>query len=545
LAFRSFPANLAPLPSVEEATIRPARPLDRESPRAFASPTSRILSLVTASRSEWRREVALRLALALLPCAVMVLSLRAVLGAFPMAWLVPLALTLGNALMVVSLARETLGRRSFLIFWAVYGLAWSAVAWHGLHFHRAPRPAALFMNLEELFQVPMPGWDEVPWAVLFAVLGLGVLARHPSPRRRDLRFAAIAAVALCAVLQTYAFLRYQTRDMLRFSEYRDLVRTHGLEAAVTLDALEILRSSNSSAVLGDLRRDASENPARPLPLDPVRVDRMVVVQIESLDREALTADVAPVLTAIWTTATRGLVTADRTSVSGSSSADFQLLTGLRARSGVPVYRLGWDGAGQTLPDHAAARGFRFHAYHGNDRNFWNRGPFFTAIHARFHSAESMPGSEFSRWGRADGDLFRFAVARIREERRGVHFLITLSTHAPFDLIIPAGPLEHAPAKARYLASVRYADGALGRFLQGLPGEGTTLVAMYGDHPSGVFETAGAADEPPVPLMLGTLAPGGLLRPLSADGRTVQELPGTYELPALHRFIESCLDASAP
>jgi Sulfatase len=503
-----------------------------------------VLSLVAASRPEWRREVALRLALALLPCAVVVLSLRWVLGAFPIAWLVPMAMTFGNALMVVSLAREALGRRSFLIFWLLYGLAWTAVAWHGLHFHRAPRPAALFMNLEELFQVPMPGWGEVPWAVLVAALGLGVLARHPSPRGRDLRFATGAAVALCAVLQAYAFLRYQTRDMLRYSEYRDLVRTHGLEGAVTLDALEILRNARSGTMLGELRRDASENPARPLPLDPLRVDRMVVVQIESLDREALTADVAPVLTGIWNTATRGLVAANRTSVSGSSSADFQLLTGLRARSGVPVYRLGWDGAGQTLPDLAAARGFPFHAYHGNDRNFWNRGPFLTAIHARFHSGESMPGSEFSRWGRADGDLFSFAARHIREEQRGVHFLITLSTHAPFDLVIPPGPLEHAPAKARYLASVRYADGALGRFLQTLPREGSTLIAMYGDHSSGIFETAGTTDEPPVPLVLGTLAPDGSLAPLLAGGRPVQELPGTYELPALHRFIASCLDASA-
>jgi hypothetical protein len=51
-----------------------------------------------------------------------------------------MAMTFGNALMVVSLAREALGRRAFLIFWALYGLAWTAVAWHGLHFHRAPRP---------------------------------------------------------------------------------------------------------------------------------------------------------------------------------------------------------------------------------------------------------------------------------------------------------------------------------------------------------------------------------------------------------------------
>jgi hypothetical protein len=291
--------------------------------------------------------------------------------------------------MVVSVARELAGRR-FGVFWILYGLAWGAVAWHGTHFQRAPRPAAVFMNLGEISRVPLPGWDEVPWAILVAALGLGLLARHPSPRGRDVRLAMIASVAMCAVLQGYAFLRYPTREMLRFSEYRDLVRTHGLEGAVILDALEILQGEKGGSVLADLRRDAAENPASPLPVDPLRVKRVVILQIESLDHEALTRDVAPVLTAIWQSATRGLVSSDRTSVSGSSSADFQLLTGLRPRSGIPVYRLRWDGAGRTLPDQAIARGFRFHAYHGNDRNFWNRGPFFSALKADFLSSNPSP-----------------------------------------------------------------------------------------------------------------------------------------------------------
>jgi sulfatase-like protein len=526
---------------VEEGTIRPARPLDPEAAPPDDSPSS---PLVIVPRPEWRREIGLRVLLALLPCAVLGVSLRPVLGAFPTAWLVPVAMTFGSALMVVSLARGALGRRGFLVFWASYGIAWTGVAWHGMHFHRAPRPAALFMNLEEISSVPLPGWHEVPWAILIAVLGLGLLARRPAPRGRDMRLATLGAVGLCVVLQAYAFLRYQTRDMLRYSEYRDLVRTHGLEAAVTLDAMDILRSARSASMLAELRRDAAENPARALPLDPVRVNRMVLVQVESLDREALTSETAPALTAMWQSATRSLVSADRTSVSGSSSADFQVLTGLRARSGVPVYRLGWLPAGDTLPERARALGFTFHAYHGNERNFWNRGPFFSSIHASFHSAESIPASEPSRWGRADGDLFRFAAARIRQEDRAVDFLITLSTHAPYDLVIPPGPLEHAPVGTRYLASMRYTDAALGKFLRDLPTDGTTLVAIYGDHPSGLFEKPGA-EEAPVPLILGTLAPDGALAPLSARGQPIQELPGTYELPALHRFLLGCLDASAP
>jgi hypothetical protein len=540
LASPRLPGNVAPRSRAGGSNIRSAHHLDLDPATGPIAQGARVLTLVAASRPEWRREVAVRVVLALLPCAVLVLQLRPVLGSFHGAWVVPLAMALGNALMIVSLARESLRGRWFLAFWIPYALAWIAVAWHGTHFHRPPRPAALLMNLGEISRVPLPGWHEVPWVIVGAALALAWLAGRRSPPGRDLRLAALAALGLCAALQAY-----QTRDMLHFSEYRDLVRTHGLEGAVTLDALELLRSGNRAGVLAELRRDAVENPASPIPLDPVRMDRAIIVQVESLDVEALTPEVAPALTRAWGTATRGLVTSERTSVSGSSSADYQLLTGLRPRSGIPVYRLGWDGEGETLPAHAAARGFRFHAYHGNDRNFWNRGPFFSAIDADFHSAESIPETEFSRWGRADGDLYRHAFVQIARERRAVHFLITLSTHAPYDLVIPPGPLEHAPVKTRYLSSVTYADAALDAFLRRLPREGTTLVAMYGDHPSGVFENADPSEEPKVPLILGVLAPDGSLRPLTRAGHPVQALPGTYELPALHRFLESCLDASAP
>jgi phosphoglycerol transferase MdoB-like AlkP superfamily enzyme len=399
------------------------------------------------------------------------------------------------------------------------------------------------MNLGEISQVPLPDWHEMPWSIAAAALGLGWLGRRRSPSGRDLRLVTVAAMALFAVLQTAAFIRYQTRDMLRFSEYRDLVRTHGLDGAATLDALDVLRGGNGAGMLQELRRNAAEIPPTPLPLDPVAADRMVIVQVESLDVEALGPEVTPALLRLQESATRGLVNPERTSVSGSSSADFQLLTGLRPLAGVPVYRLEWDG-GDALPAHAAARGFTFHAYHGNDRNFWNRGPFFSALGVDFQTSESIPETEFSRWGRADGDLFRHAAARIRQQRRAVHFLITLSTHAPYDLVIPPGPGEGGPVKTRYLRSMRYVDGALGSFVRSLPTDGTTLVAIYGDHTSGVFDAGNAGEERAVPMVLGLLQPDGALAPLSRQGRPVHALPGINELPALHRFLEDCLDASA-
>jgi hypothetical protein len=341
-----------------------------------------------------------------------------------------------------------------------------------------------------------------------------------------------------------ALLRYRTGDMLRYSGYRDLVRTQGLEGAAVLDALELLRTPDTAHILRDLRARAANHPPAPIPLEPVASDRMVILQLESLDRDAITPDGTPVLQRLWDGATHGLVNPLRTSVSGSSSADFQLLTGLHPGAGVPVYKLIWDGDGSGLPAHAASRRFAFHAYHGNDPQFWNRGPFFAAMGASFHALEDIPKTEFSRWGLADGDLFRYAAGRIRSAGRAVHFLITLSTHAPFDLVDPAAHLDGATQRTRYFQSVAYLDGVLGKLLEELPREGTTLVVLYGDHTSNLFGSA-TSGELPVPLILGRLAPDGSLAPIAWHGSPVRALPGTYELPAVHRYLEDCLDASAP
>ncbi|MGZ6126004.1 MAG: sulfatase-like hydrolase/transferase, partial [Myxococcales bacterium] len=144
----------------------------------------------------------------------------------------------------------------------------------------------------------------------------------------------------------------------------------------------------------------------------------------------------------------------------------------------------------------------------------------------------------------DGDLFRYAASRIPAAGRAVHFLITLSTHAPFDLVDPAAHLDGATQRTRYEHSVAYLDAALGSFLRDLPKDGATLVALYGDHTSGLFDDRPEDGERAVPLVLGLLAPDGSLRPLARNGRRVSALDGVYELPALARYIKDCLDASA-
>ncbi len=62
-----------------------------------------------------------------------------------------------TALATVSLAREWLRGPRFFAFWMLYALIRTVVAWHGTHFHLAPRPAAFFMNLGEYLAGAAPG----------------------------------------------------------------------------------------------------------------------------------------------------------------------------------------------------------------------------------------------------------------------------------------------------------------------------------------------------------------------------------------------------
>lgn len=499
------------------------------------------LAGVVGSRPEWHREIVLRIAFALLPCAVLLLYLRHVLGPMGLRWSMPLTLAFVNALLEVSLARQWLRRRGFVAFSAVYSLFWITIAWHGVHFHSAPRPAALLMNVGEISQVPLPGWSEVPWLVVLAALALGSMARAPSPRGGELRRATLAVAAAFVAVHGAMLIHFPTFKYARQSSFRDLVRTQGIEIAAIIDGILLMHRPDAPKVFHDLRVDAAINPPLPLLLDPVAVDRIVVVQIESLDRDAITARTAPGLLRFRAGASSALVNTHHNSISGSSGADFQLLTGLRPSTAVPVYRLAWDHDASGLPAYAAARGFAFHAYHGYDRHFWNRSPFYDALGVQFETEEQIPRTEYSRWGTADGDLFRYAAGRMRGQGPAVDFIITLSSHETFDLVEPAAHMRGESTMTRYLESIAYVDRTLGAFLQQLPKDRRTLVAMYGDHTSGLFDSG---EEIPVPLILGTLTADGSLAPLANRGQPVHDLGSIFELTALHRYLKACLDESS-
>lgn len=100
-------------------------------------------------------------------------------------------------------------------------------------------------------------------------------------------------------------------------------------------------------------------------------------------------------------------------------------------------------------------------------------------------------------GKWDEELFDFSAQLLhRSTEPCFHFLITITSHGPFNRLPPNrdklftkpnNPQEH------YLNSMRYVDQALCRYVEALPAE-TTLV-IYGDHESNVYGYCQNATQP--------------------------------------------------
>ena len=95
--------------------------------------------------------------------------------------------------------------------------------------------------------------------------------------------------------------------------------------------------------------------------------------------------------------------------------------------------------------------------------------------------------KMSSWGVRDADLFQLSNRKMRQDRGPqFHFIITLDTHAPFDLITD-GEKEIFPHskvwQENYFNSLRVLDNGLRAYIESLPAG--TLVMLYGDHTAGV------------------------------------------------------------
>jgi len=143
----------------------------------------------------------------------------------------------------------------------------------------------------------------------------------------------------------------------------------------------------------------------------------------------------------------------------------------------------------SLPKILGKRGYRSNAFHADVSSYWNWGKALRNIgfnecvdKSKFYIDEEIG------LGLSDGSYFKQIEPMILSQKYPFYsFIITLSSHAPFDL-----PRNYRDLNLRkeldeskiggYFESIRYVDKQIGKFVQDLaPIMDNTVVVIYGDH----------------------------------------------------------------
>lgn len=230
----------------------------------------------------------------------------------------------------------------------------------------------------------------------------------------------------------------------------------------------------------------------PIPLG----DQVVIAQVESLDWGVVDLDLDGRAVTPFLRALKGrsmFYKLEAIHIHGSADADFVAMTGrLPSPDTIPYYVAGYP-YDEALPHLLRTLGYRSTFLHGVSGSFFKRRAAYEQMgFDRLIFAEEL-AADFAlvkpprQLGFDDHVLFDVAATELlAHEGKAFAFLVTVTSHGPFDAVPEGEPLlfaKPATAAERYFNSIHYVDRALEAFIDKLPA-GTTVV-LYGDHVSQV------------------------------------------------------------
>jgi phosphoglycerol transferase MdoB-like AlkP superfamily enzyme len=175
----------------------------------------------------------------------------------------------------------------------------------------------------------------------------------------------------------------------------------------------------------------------------------------------------------------------------TSDAEFAALNSLYPTTVRECYRMYVNNTYNGIPWILRSLGYETMAFHGYEKEFWNRNIAYKNQGIQtFYSESELEMTEQSGFGLTDKEMFRQAVDILKEKSEPwFAFMITLTNHIPYDLDDSLTSLELADSEkgtlaGRYMQSVRYTDEAIGELIEELKDAGlyeNTVIAFYGDH----------------------------------------------------------------
>ncbi|HEV7667442.1 MAG TPA: LTA synthase family protein [Thermoanaerobaculia bacterium] len=185
----------------------------------------------------------------------------------------------------------------------------------------------------------------------------------------------------------------------------------------------------------------------------------------------------------------------------------------------------------TLPGLLRERGYQTLWVYGGRALFDGMGSYLTnnGVDRIFEQKDYPAGTFTTAWGAADQSIFDQALLQMDGfESAGKPFytlILSVSNHRPYTF--PDGPIRPDPKLKRRENVVRYADWALGRFIEQAKGHAFfdhTLFVLLGDHGARVYG-AEAIPLPSYEVPILFLAPG-----LVPAGQRIDTLASSLDLP---------------
>jgi len=412
-----------------------------------------------------------------------------------------------SSLGVVAVAALFRGRAQLAVALAV-DLVITLLVWTDVLYYRqffdvptvgVIRTAGLLREEASIVTSLMRGGD----ALLFADLLLVPLVL----RRRALWRAPLSAASWRRVAATIALSCAACGVVVRFDPYRhhpQKGRTYSFKrwGTVTYHVVDALRYAwvrlrpaqasppEVAALAQELRARQQGLPATEL-FGVARGRSLIVVQVESLQQLALDADVGgepvmPRLRALRQQALSFPRFHHQVSAGVTSDADLLMNCSLYPLSYASAYVEFGDGDFRCLAHVLAQQGYATAVFQGIRPDFWNASVVYPRVgYARFDSIKDFVQDDVVGHGISDESFFRQSIDKLAGLPEPFFaFLITLTSHAPYERGDPLPPGIHNERLARYLAAQRYTDRGLGILIDGLRARGLldrAVMVVYGDH----------------------------------------------------------------
>lgn len=145
----------------------------------------------------------------------------------------------------------------------------------------------------------------------------------------------------------------------------------------------------------------------------------------------------------------------------------------------------------SLAKTLTSNNYSAYAYHGYNRNFWNRNVALGSLgYQKYFAADNYSDGQKMNMGLNDGDFLMETIDYIKDQPRpSLSYVITLTSHTPFHITNETKELglksdDYPNQVAGYLENINYTDRMLGKFFDKLKEYNLyddSLIVIYGDH----------------------------------------------------------------